>query len=259
MKISSSSNYSLFKSNPFQRAFRPHKVDEIAAKMKANGFPPSMAISVYKGKLGEFIINTGHHRFAAAKALGIPVLYVIEHQWTMKQMVDEGTTVAIWDVAAAAQSFARSGIKDYQELLGFSDKGLPLTMAASLLIGEGAASGNARLKVINGTFKIKTREHAQKLIDLFEEFLGRVPAVKHRPFISVYSKCLLTPEFDESVFIRRLKANPLMLEKASNEDQQLKQVEEIYNFKSSSKIPLAFLVSKNSLERREGFGKGVSK
>jgi hypothetical protein len=223
--------------------------------MRANGFPPSMAISVYRSKDGTLVINTGHHRLAAATALGIPVLYVVEHQWSLREMVDEGVTGSNWDVAGVVQNFAKAGNKSYQELLGYADKGIPLSMAASMLIGEGAASGNARDKIITGNFKIKTRDHINKIVALFEEFAERCPAVKHRPFISAYSKCLFTEEFDKDVFNRRLKANPVMLEKTSNEDQMLKQIEDIYNFKSPNKIPLAFFVSKNSASRKLNFGK----
>jgi len=87
MKILSTSNYSLFSANPFQRKFKQPKVDSLKAKMAANGFTPSLAISVYRNKSGGLTINTGHHRLAAAKELGIPVLYVIEHQWQISEMV----------------------------------------------------------------------------------------------------------------------------------------------------------------------------
>lgn len=255
MKIQSTNNYTLFQSNPFQRAFRQSKVNEIIEKMRVNGYPPSMAISVYRAKDGKLVINTGHHRLAAAKSLGIHVLYVIEHQWTLKEMVDEGVTGSKWDAMGVCQNFAKAGNKQYQELLGYVDKGIPLTMAASLLIGEGAASGNATAKLASGGFKIKTRDRINKILELIEELGSRCPAVKHRPFITAYSKCLFTPEFDRHTFTRRLGMNPMMLEKTSNEDQMLKQIEEIYNFKSQSKIPLAFLVTKHSLARKTNFGK----
>ena len=255
MKILSSSNYSQFKFNPHQRTFQPTKVNDLARKMVTNGFPPSMAISVYRGKPFELIINTGHHRFAAAQKLGIPVLYIIEDQWTLQQMVDEGVTGSMWGLQEAAIAFAKGGNKDYADLLVFSLKGLPLSMAASLLTGEMASSGNARERVLAGTFKIKTREHARKFTNLFDEFADRIPAVKNRHFIACYSKCLLTPQFYEAAFLRRLKANPLMLEKTRNEEQMMKRIEEIYNFKSTNKIPLAFFVTKNSKERKDQFGK----
>lgn len=258
MKILSTSNYSLFTCNPFQRKFQRGKVEHLKKKMKANGFTPSLAISVYRDREGGLTINTGHHRLAAAAELGIPVLYVIEHQWPISEMVDEGVTSTAWDIVAVVTAFAKKGLKDYQELLGYTDKGIPMAMAASMLIGEGASSGNGRDRINAGKFKILTREHADKVIGMIEEFAGRIPAIKSRSFISAFSKCLFTDEFDDATFRRRLRANPATMEKTSNEVQMLDQIELIYNYKSSSKIPLAFLVKANSKERHQSFGKGAA-
>ena len=254
MKIFSTSNYSLFTCNPFQRKFKQGKVEVLKSKMKKNGFPPSMAISVYRDRSAGLTINTGHHRLAAAQELGIPVLYVIEHQWKISEMVDEGVTSSAWDIVAVVTASAKKGVKDYQELLAYADKGIPLGMAASLLIGEGASSGNARTKIDSGDFKIKSRAHANKVVAIIEEFGERIPAIKSRSFISAFSKCLFTPEFDDVTLSRRLRANPTTMEKTSNEEQMLNQIETIYNYKSSSKIPLAFFVSRNSRERHQTFG-----
>lgn len=256
MKILSTTNYSLFHNNPFQRKFTRAKVDSLKAKMKANGFTPSLAISVYRSKSGELTINTGHHRLAAAKELGIPVLYVIEHQWEISEMVDEGVTGTPWNIASAVIAFAKKGLRDYQELLGYADKGIPLGMAASMLLGEGAASGNGRDKINAGAFKIKTREQIKVVVSVIEQFSEASPAVRSRSFIAAFSKCLLTPEFDVDTFIRRIKNNPPMLEKTSNEDQMLKQIEDIYNYRSPNKIPLAFFVTKNMKDRHQSFGRG---
>lgn len=255
MKILSTTNYALFQSNPLQRTFRPAKVDALIEKMKKNDFPDSMCISVYKGKTGKLVLNTGHHRLAAAEALGIAVKYVIEAPWTVQQMIDEGTTGVTWNSAAVVQNYAKSGNKQYEELLRYSNYGIPLNMAASLLIGECAASGNARTKLNTGLFKIKTRDHADTIVALIQKFKARIPAITHRPFLSAISKCLFSPEFDEGVFERRLHTNPAMFEKTSNEEQSLKMIEEIYNYKAGKKIPLAFLVTTNSQARRLSFGK----
>lgn len=258
MKLQKTFDYALFLANPFQRTFRQPRVDDLIEKMKAYGAYASQPISVYRDKNGKLVINTGHHRYAAAKALGLAIHYVIEHQWTLEEMVAEGISGSTWDLVSVVQTFARSGCRDYQDLLGYADKGLPLSMAASLLVGEGASSGNARERIAAGTFRIKTRKYADKIIDIFEKFSIRIPAVLHRPFVTAYSKCMMTPEFDEDVFLRRMTANPTMLEKTSNEDQMLKLIEEIYNFKSPKKIPLAFLVSENSKVRKATFGKGAA-
>ena len=246
--IKSTVNYDQFMPNPYQRTFTDKKVKDLVSKMKMNGYPPSMAISVYLEK-GKFTINTGHHRLEAAKQLGIPVLFVIEDKWTPQQLVDEGTSSKTWDILSATQTYSRQGKSDYHELLVYYDKGIPLAMAASMLAGEGAGSGNTHKKVMNGSFIIKERSQIDKCVSIIDEFSDRQPTVKTRPFLAALSKCMFTSEFDLPTFCRRLKENPTMLEKTSNTDQMLKLIEEIYNFRANKKIPLAFLAQEKSNER----------
>ncbi|WP_340152148.1 ParB/RepB/Spo0J family partition protein [uncultured Sneathiella sp.] len=247
-QIQSISDYSKLKPNPLQRAFSEKKVADLAAKMSRNGFPPSMAISTYRDK-GALVINTGHHRLAAARQAGISALYVVEKKWTPRQLVDEGVSSKAWCILSAAQCFASQGKEDYITMLNYHDKGIPLNMVASMLSGEGAGSGNARKRVVDGEFQIKETAQADTFVDLFMEFAEDQPAVKSRPFIAALSKCLFTPEFDLYTLKKRMKENPAMLGKVSGTEQMLKLIEEIYNFRSAKKIPLAFMVTEHSRAR----------
>mgnify|MGYP007100101366 CR=1 FL=1 len=250
MKINTTTNYGLFNNNPHQRTFSETKVQQLMEKMKRNGFPPSMAISVYQDKGGKLFINAGHHRVAAAKRLGIPVLYVIEHKWSVTEMSDEGCFATSWSLKDHVANFAKAGKAEYASLLRLQSLGLNLSQAASMLHGEQAGSGNAADYIKAGTFKIKDTSQVNLWIAMNEEFGGRVECLNHRVFVSCWSKCLFTPEFDHEVFIKRLRKNPTMLEKCSTEDQMLRLIEELYNHGTPKKIPLAFLVTNNSKERK---------
>lgn len=251
------SNYSLFVPNPLQRKFDHGRVDELVADMKKNGYRSTGVISVSVTKGGKLQNNTGHHRVEAAKLLGIPVLYVIEHEWTPEELVAEGVTVRSWNPKDVISAFAKDGIAPYVELLKYEDAGVPATMAASLLIGESAASSNCRDAINSGAFKIKTRKSIDILCRFIKEFSKRAPAIKSRSFISVFSKCLFLKEFDHGVLFDKLAHYCAMLDKTSNEDQMLDLIEKIYNFKSQSKIPLAFLVKQNCQDRKNTFGKAT--
>lgn len=250
MKILKSKNYGMFTANPHQRTFSESKVQQLMSKMKRNGFPPSMAISVFQIKAGSFGINAGHHRLAAAKRLGIEVLYVVEHKWSIVELSDEGIFMTTWSLKDHVSNFAKSGLADYQELLRINALGLNLSQAASMLHGEQSGSGNAADFVKAGTFKIKTREQIDLWISMNDEFGERVPCLNHRVFVSCWSKCIFTPEFDNDTFLKRLRKNPNMLEKCNTEDQMFRLIEELYNFGTPKKIPLAFLVTSNSAKRK---------
>lgn len=255
LRIQSTTNYKQFKRNSLQRTFTDRKVDKIRASMSQSGFWPSSPVSVFKSEDGKLTINTGHHRVAAAESLGLPVLYVIEHEYSAKELALEGNFITNWAVKDQATCFAKDGNKHFEELLEAAKLGMPINLAASMLHGESAGSGNAKERIADGTFKVKTRDQFNKWRALRDEFIGRSPAICHRAFVACYSKCLFTPEFDNDIFTKRLRRNPMMLDKTSNDDQMMRLIEEIYNFGTPNKIPLAFIVTRNSKDRKATFGK----
>jgi len=255
MKIESTKNYSLFESNPLQRAFTERKVNTIAATMSRDGFWPSHPVSVYKQKNGKLGVNFGHHRIAAAQRLQIPVLYVITEKATPKMLAEEGQFTTKWNMRDQVSVYVKQGNRDYIELAEVTATGVPVGMAASMMMGEAATSGNHNDVIATGRFKVKTRKQIDAWLAIRKEFGERVKAIYHRNFISCYSKCLFTPEFDNATFVKRLRSNPLMLDVTSNEDQMMKMIEEIYNYRTQDKIPLAFMVTENSKKRKAKFGK----
>ena len=216
--------------------------------MAKDGWWPNEPMSVYKSK-GGFTINAGHHRLAAAKQLGIPVLFIVEHEWDTHRIASEGRTTSKWSLKDLVVNFASDGNPHYQRLLAAHAKGIPLILAASMMHGHAAASSNVHPLVSHGEFKIKSIKEIAEWVKLIDEFGSRIPALKHRAFIQAFSRCLLTPCFDPETFTHKLRSNPTMLEKTSNADQSLGMIEEIYNFRSMKKIPLSFLVTENARGR----------
>lgn len=199
-----------------------------------------MAISVFKRKDGKLVINTGHHRLAAAKELQIQVAYVVEHEWSTRELVDEGTSSKPWGCSAAAESYAKEGIQDYITLIEYASKGIPMRYAASMLRGEHAASGNASEYVNDGTFKIKTTKHIEEVLFVVNALKGRSDEAKSMTFISAISALTKVNGFSAQTLIRKIEILGCRIEKAKTRDQMLDQLEEIYNYQNRNKEPLAF-------------------
>lgn len=258
MKIQSTNNYTLFIANPRQRKFYPAHVRKIMLKMQVNGFTPSMAISVYKRSDGKLVINTGHHRVAAAKELGIPVLYIVEHKWTSKELVDEGTTGKNWGCASAAETYAKEGNKHYIALLEYTAKGIPMRYAASMLRGEHAASGNASAYVNGGSFKVKDHSHIDEVLSVVDALKDRCKEATSMTFISAISALVKVPVFSAQTLIRKVGITGGRIEKAKTRDQMLDQLEEIYNYQSRNKEPIAFMAKESLRLNQLQFSKAKS-
>jgi len=77
MKLETTTNYNRFSKNPEQRTISELHANNIAKSMMTAGFLPSKPIQCYKKGDGLIIVD-GHHRFEAAKSIGIPVYFFVE-------------------------------------------------------------------------------------------------------------------------------------------------------------------------------------
>ena len=138
-------------------------------------------------------------------------------------------------------------------LTQYIQKGLPLRLAASVLMGESGGSGNYNRYISLGTYKVKTTKIADKILEI-RASLGHInEAAESSLFLEALSVLLQLPEFDPEILIQRILANPRGLEKCATRDQMFNNIEEVYNFRGREKLNLAFL-AKELLRARRAFG-----
>lgn len=252
MKLLTTTNYGLFIANDDQRQLDKNHVKRIAQSMEKVGFIPSKPIQCYKR--GDKLVKVdGHHRFHAAKALGIPIYYVIEGQEAQHMIAAENFLVKKWNGNDFIRTYANRGNKEYLDLLAYSERsGLTLKAASSMLLGQQSSSGNASEALNQGTFKIKDRNQIEAFINL----RSKVPCkeIMHPRFVNAWSKCYLVEEFDASLFTHKCSINASFLTTCNNDDQALSMIEQIYNHKQSIKIPLSFLAKEGAKKRKIAWG-----
>ena len=189
------------------------------------------------------------HRLEAAKAAGVELYYIIEPRQCQQSMASENSLVKPWSQIDFVRLYANRGQKDYMALLEYKEKGIPLQMAASMLIDNSAASGNASKNIKKGTFKIKSRNLINLVLSFVDEFSRSNEAIGTRSFIAAISSCILCQEIDIEALRSRIRENMSMIEKASTVDIMLEQIERVYNFRSRSPIPLKFTVKESAKSR----------
>lgn len=247
MKLQHTTNYGLFIANDDQRKLDQNHAKRIAQSMVKVGYIPSKPVQCYK-RGDKLVIVDGHHRYEAAKAIGQPVYYVIESEESQHMIAAENFLVKKWDGNDFIRVYAKRGLTDYVELLGYSEKsGLTLRFTASMLIGNQAASGNAQQSLSKGEFKIKDRRQIESFIALRSKVTTK--EIMHPRFINAWSKCYFVSEFDASQFTHKCALYAGFITTCNNEDQALAMIEQIYNHKQSTKIPLAFLARESAKNR----------
>ncbi len=251
MKLQTTTNYGLFVSNDDQRKLDLNHVKRLAQSMAKVGFIASKPIQCYRR--GDKLVKVdGHHRFHAAMSLGIAIYYVIEGEESQHMIAAENFLVKKWNGEDFIRVYANRGMKDYQELASYAEKsGLTLKFAASMLIGNQATSNNASKNLNNGEFKIKDRSQIESFIELKSKVQAK--EIMHPRFVNAWSKCYFVKEFDPSQFAHKCALYSGFLTTCNNEEQALAMIEQIYNHKQSTKIPLAFL-AKESAKKRANLG-----
>jgi len=256
-EIKQTTNYGLFTYHENQQPMKPSLVRKVVDSMRSTGFWPSKPIGVYRSA-GKLVIIDGHHRFEAAKTLGLPILFVEEPK-SHEHLIGEANYIGTrWTNESFAKLYASRGNPDYQDLLFYVERGIPLKQASSLLSGESAHSGNSGQFVRRGTFKIKTDKYINEILCIIDAVKEIAPEIAKRAYIDALSLLMFLPEFDSDILIKRIQAHPTGIVRCADRSQALESLEEVYNFRAREKTPLAFM-AKDAARKRQLTGLNGSK
>lgn len=235
--------YSCFVYNKEQRPIDAKHVRDLMDSMNTFGFLPSKPVQTYQeGK--RFVIIDGHHRFVAAKNLGIPVIYISEPKSHAESMAKVNGLQKTWQLKNYLTQYASRGIPSYRELEEYHRLGFSIQQAAKMLAGLSAAGyGGSKVSadLRDGTFKVVTREKIEVIAQFLRGEGHKNKAFSTTNFITAFEICLRVDGFDSDQLSRKLSLNPKTLAKTASVDQMIDQIDEIYNYRQTVKIPLAFM------------------
>lgn len=161
-KVQHTYDYAKFKSITGNRFLNPQHVKRVAESMREINlmqYQPVMINS--KG----YLID-GQHRVEAAKMLDEPVFYVEVPDLGLNEIRLLNSNMKAWSLRDYVSSYAKTGKKDYQILLDFSDRyKIPLTTSASILCGQAVGMGGGTMSNIlrQGKFVIVSLKSAEIL------------------------------------------------------------------------------------------------
>jgi len=254
-KIYETSNYDLFILHDVNRSTeRPKgrkKIEKIKRLMRKSGFKDGYPLICIKNG-GKLKIKAGHHRFVAAKELGIAVKYVIDVDDISIYEYEDAT--GVWDPEDFHYSYVKRGFDQYIIVDKFKNKtGLPLGSCIGLL-GGGLASSNNKGKAYKaGTYKVTNTDLANAVGDivLYLKSIG-IPWAANSLLVNAIAKVLFVPQVDFTFLKKKLKSGKELIRKQPNIASYLSMIEEIYNHRNrNTKMPLAFLADEEARKRKD--------
>lgn len=235
-------NYDCFVYNSEQRPIDVKHVRDIMDSMKTFGFLPSKPVQVYQeGK--KFTIIDGHHRYVAAKNLGIPVVFVSEPKSNSESMSKVNGLQKTWQLKNYLSQYVKRGYSAYRELDEYNRLGFSIQQAAKMLAGMSAAGyggGKVSVSLRDGTFKVVARDKIEVIARFLRDEGAKNPAYATTNFITAFELCLRVADFSHEQLTRKLSLNPKTITRTATVDQMLDQIEEVYNYHQQIKTPLAF-------------------
>jgi hypothetical protein len=198
--------------------------------MKRYGFIPEFPIVVsrVRGKNGHMIVKDGQHRLAMAQRLKLPVYWIEESVDFDVAVVNMGQKP--WQPRDYAERWAAGGRKAYRDGLDFAEQHkLPVGIAFALLAGTVNYS-NVQEQFIDGTFKIKDRQWADAVVEIYGPFVAMAPVLKKETFLLACMRVCRVPGFDAARLIRGAEMCRERLVSYGTTEAYLDMLEECYNF-----------------------------
>lgn len=227
-KVQKTKNYRMFARSHDNRPLDIDKHRRLKSSMEKYGFLKSFPLSVTRNDKGGLYLKDGQHRLAVAESLDIPV-------WWLEETVDYNIaeincTSKLWMFSDYIRTHAHNGMKDFQELLEFSEQhGIDMTSAASILSGNCGYSNIAN-SIKDGTYKIKDRTHASLVVSIYKPLLSFSKQVNKKRMMEACIAVSRVPDFSPQRLIDGAKRCQDKLGSFSTREAYLEAFEEIYNF-----------------------------
>ena len=256
-KLQATKDYSLFELSPFNRDWDSTK--RLEESMREQGFIPAYPLHVRRGPNGKLRIVGGHHRFLAAKKLGIAVFYVVCDD--SASIPDLERPSCEWKLQDYMTAYARVGSKEHLAVKEFADRtGINTSQVASMLAGQTASSGNCNQKLKDGSYAIGNTDHAETVAHIVAgcKAMG-VDFATNRLFVSALSLAVFLRTFDRELFLHRLATHGELARKQATRDGYLAMIEGVYNHGAKkNKLAISFL-AKEAARQRAAVKKPYSK
>lgn len=187
----------------------------------------------------DFQVLDGQHRLEAHRRLQKPIPFYWDEVGDLEAVQRLNSTQKGWTNADYAQSFVERGFKDYEIYTWFKKSyGLPYTVCLVLLSGSEYRGLSRSFKT--GDFKVKNLEVAKKKAVILSQLAPYFTHWKDGGFLRAMNTALRKKGFDVQQFIHKVAVNSTMLVPCTSMDQYMQLIEEVYNFRSSKKVPIRF-------------------
>ena len=199
-------------------------------------------------------IIDGQHRFAAAKAMNLPVYFIIIKGYGLKEIQILNSNMKNWDKMDYLHAYCDQGRDEYLKfqkfMSDFPDFGIAICERLITNTAGGTNKGYAakingrksgRLKYFeDGNLEIPDLEMSYENARKIMSFKPYFPLYNNATFVSAMIGIFKNKNYNHNQMINKLKNNPSKLKKEGDVTNYKIRLEEVYNYRSQEKVSLRF-------------------
>jgi len=221
-KIYQTFNYDQFKILNGNRMVHPGHLHRLKKSVEEK----QMIIPIIVNEKYEVI--DGQHRLEVFKQLNLPVYFIINPGYGIKEIQKLNTHMKNWNVDDYLKCYCGQGIQDYVEYKEFRAKyGFGHQETLAFLMG----STSNFSKIFNdGNLKIKSLEEAEIAAQKVSQFAEFYKGYRRKSFVYAVLSLLKHPEYDHSEMLKKVAMQQRNMVHCTNTEQYLSLLEDIFNF-----------------------------
>lgn len=181
----------------------------------------------------------GQHRLEAASRMGYPVFYYKVGSVGLKEVQQLNSTSKNWSNRDYLNCYCDLKEKPYLRLKEFIDNYPEFRIGiAREILADITDGGRLSDRFKDGQFSVSNIGDAYEIAGRLRQYQPYFPDYSSSGFVRVMMGLYRNPKFDHNIFLRKLALQPNALKRCATSKQYRDLIEEIYNYKSQSKINL---------------------
>lgn len=211
----------------------------------------SDSINIYGMKCNPILVNEkmevidGQHRLMAAKESNSFVFYIIINGYSLDEVHTLNLNQKNWTKKDFMEGYSNMGIESYKKLKKFIEKNEDfvfndcIAFCTNSSANGGSTSNNAR-QFESGKWESKDMEIAQDWANKIKMISSYYPGYNRSSFVGTILFLFKNGNFDFNEFMHKLRLQPTALVDCANREQYRTLIEDIYNWRSRTKINLKY-------------------
>lgn len=177
----------------------------------------------------KYEIIDGQHRFMAAQELGEPIYYTMRAGLGVKDARSMNILHRPWHSDDFAHSYADGGDKNYQKFLELRES-FGFSHSITLIYIYGSSSAGIFSDFRKGEFYIPDLTKALERLNVLASVREISPVAKYQGFAEALQQVAKAEGYSHHRMLSKLKLNSQMLKRLNGVPENLRLLEDIYNY-----------------------------